>query len=618
MKHYLLLTAATLSMAAASVTTVNAQDDDFNVPSTVRKHIATYYIGSTQETGQAGDENAISRKEINYYDLNNRLVYTAKYGTDVRYTGFTLTDFVKYAYSQEGDTLVQTALYNAQWGKNDFGDDGFKYTKAGKLTLAKYVDGKIVKKDDSGYSYDYEYNADGTLAKETKIIVSTGKISEVTKYTYSDGVLIADTVSDNLGAYKRNNVYEYDDDGNMISCLQYKRTDKSNENTEYICQEEDWVYTDGVLTDYWKATGGTKDVEPVRKTHNTYEPYEGNPYMTKITTYSYSKQVDDWTRGGLPKVEVYADLYDAETNKQLFATTIEAAPIEDTHNVAVSFQLPMYASFGLAKFNVYRDCQQIASLDINSPEVDQETGMVNLVDSTLRQGEHEYFVGIEIGNGDELTAPEDVMWTYANITDVANTEVDFGLKPVTDLKLVKAEAAESEDADGDKIQNLTATINFKTPDYKPEDGFVKNELYSFTSFMGVESYTFMDDTKDATKDTLACAFPQTADSVDVAIVTHYTDGNVRSEMLNISKKEFYDLVASVASLTADNGIKMNLNANAVSINGKANIHVLTADGKQVASAKNASSLSLAGVHGAYVVCVEKNGKILKAMKGVRK
>lgn len=618
MKHYLLLTAATLSMAAASVTTVNAQDDDLNVPTTVRKHIATYTIGSTQETGQAGDDNAISRKEINYYDLNNRLVYTAKYGTDVKYAGFTLTDFVKYGYSQEGDTLVQTALYNAQWGKNDFGDDGFKYTKAGKLTLAKYVDGKIVKKEDSGYSYDYEYNTDGTLAKETKIIVSTGKISEVTKYTYSDGVLIADTVSDNLGAYKRNNVYEYDDDGNMIKCLQYKRTDKSNENTEYICQEEDWVYTDGVLTDYWKATGGTKDVEPVRKTHNTYEPYEGNPYMTKITTYSYSKQVGDWTRGGLPKVEVYADLFDAETNKQLFATTVEAAPIEGTHNVAVSFQLPMYATVSLAKFNVYRDCQQIATIDINSPEVDQETGMVNLVDSTLRQGEHEYFVGIEIGNADELAEAEDVMWTYANITDIANTDVDFGLKPVTDLKLVKAEVAESEDADGDKIQNLTATINFKTPDYKPEDGFVKNELYSFTSFKGVESHTFMDDTKDATKDSLECAFPQAADSVDVAIITHYTDGNVRSEMLNISKKEFYALVTSVASLTADNGVKMSLNANAVSINGKANIHVLTADGKQVASAKNASSLSLAGVHGAYVVCVEKNGKILKAMKGVRK
>lgn len=617
MKHYLLLTAATLAMTA-SVTTVNAQDDDFNVPSTVRKHIATYYIGSTQETGQEGDENAISRKEINYYDLNNRLVYTAKYGTDVKYAGFTLTDFVKYAYSQEGDTLVQTAVYNAQWGKNDFGDDGFKYTKAGKLTLAKYVDGKIVKKDDSGCSYDYEYNADGTLAKETKIIASTGKISEVTKYTYSEGVLIADTVSDNLGGYKRNNVYEYDDAGNKIKCLQYKRTDKSNENTEYIYQEEDWVYTDGVLTDYWKATGGKKDAEPVRNTHYTYEPYEGNPYMTKITTYSYSNQVGDWTRGGLPKVEVYADLFDAETNKQLFATTVEAAPIEGTHNVAVSFQLPMYATVSLAKFNVYRDCQQIASLDINSPEVDQETGLVNLVDSTLRQGQHEYFVGIEIGNADELAEAEDVMWTYANITDVANTNVDFGLKPVTDLKLVKAEVAESEDGDGDKIKNLTATVSFKTPEYKPEDGFVKNELYSYSTSGGVKSYGYMDETKNGEDTTLTCVFPQTADSIDVTIITHYADGNVKSEMLNINKKQFYELVTSVASLTADEGLGMSLNTNAVSINGKANIHVLTADGKQVASAKNASSLSLAGVHGAYVVCIEKNGKILKAMKGVRK
>lgn len=628
MKQYLLATAAALCLASS--TTVSAQDTDPGMDSgmgtgMVHKLFCTYRIGDAL----GAIENEITKKDINFYDTNNRLVYTGYYGRGTT-KNYQLSKITKYYYTEQSDSLIQTAK-DFQWGLFDFGDFGFKEGAATGVQQRIWKGDKLLKEVSYTYTYDYEYNDNGTLAKTTKSYTSSGKVSEVTTCIYHEGKLIEEDIVDANGTFKLKNVYEYDEDGNKTVACQYKRTDKANEDTEYLYMKEDWTYEDGILVEYVKATNGkaangdTPATEPVLSVKKTYDEYEGNSYKTIVRSYTYNKTDSTWMNSGLPYIEEYADFFeDTNTAQQLYYTELHAEPVEGTHDVKVSFMCPMIASAYTSKMDLYRDGHYLTTLDIQDKMNDENwDGILTAIDSTARAGHHEYFIHTWFSQDDDAPSFDSLTWIPGNVSPVTSVELNFNFKPVTDLQLVKAEKEVKEDGDGDKQTYRTAYILFKTPEYKEEDGFIENSLYSVTSIKGVngvsDSYTQHDGTKEKTADTLSCVYENTKDSMNYFILTHYKHGNVKSETLTVKKSDFDAMATGLVALTAaNNSVKVSLGNDAVSISDKADIRIITADGRQAAAAQNTDRLSLANIHGPYIVCVEKNGKILKAVKGIRK
>lgn len=95
----------------------------------------------------------------------------------------------------------------------------------------------------------------------------------------------------------------------------------------------------------------------------------------------------------------------------------------------------------------------------------------------------------------------------------------------------------------------------------------------------------------------------------------YALGYANSDTVTIKMDDLDDL-ASVQSIKTDNGTVSYLN-NIITLSDAANITVSDMSGIKMAEAKKAKSLSIANLpHGAYMITVEKDGKL--AVLKVRK
>lgn len=606
MKNYLLTAVAILCFAT---TTAFAQDN-------VRKLVCTYSLGEVLDEGASKDK--VSKKVVNYYDYNNMLVYTCEYGAGAGNSDtFALNKYTKYIYSSDdkGNNVQTVSLF--QWGLYDFGDYGFKASTPSVRSRTYDSKWRLLQEVTSNYTYDYEYSEEGLLQKKTKSNSYSGAVSEITTYTYDNELPIMELVTDANGLFKQKTTNEYEN-GNKVEATLYKRTDKANELTEYVNVEEQWIYNDGVLTEYIKKSSGSAKADPYPTTRKTYEVYNGNSNMTLITTYSNTNKTEtSWKKGGLPVIEEYADFIDdAETVKDMFGTELDVKRIDGTYNVAVEFPVPNIALLYKAKFDLYRDGHLLKTVSLTSENFNSETGIFTIVDDDARAGEHEYFVQTMQGRGDEMAEEDELVWQGTNISPVAKVNLDFNLMPVTNLTLVKA-TKEDYMQEGIPYTERMATIGYENPVRDDEAGFVKNELYFRTTVQGADHFTYKDETSDANVAEMRATFDPTRDVMDFVVVSHYKYGNVKSEVLTVTKEDFEKMVAAVSTVTDNNEVEVEIAGNEVRLSEKADIAVMTADGRVSRKASAASSLALDGIKGTYIVCVTKNGKLVKALKAVK-
>lgn len=612
--------AATASVSAQGFKSVNRATEN----SSLRKLVCTYTLGYTMEGYGADDE--ISRKEVNYYDTDNNLAYTAYYGSTAD-KSFSLTKFVKYNTYERNDSIFHDASCY-EWGLFNFGDPALKAVKpSGVMSQAYSKDGKLLREVQASYTYDYEYGDKGLLEKMTKAYTSSGNVSEICSYLYDDtGRLLAVTATDSKGVFKYKNTFEYDDAGNKTEAVQWKRKTASEETSEYIYQREEWKYTDGVLSEYIKYTGGkaatetAEAKEPAPSSRKTYEVYKGNSNQTLITSYSYNKTDATWIKGGLPSVEEYADFMAPDVASSMYGTELNVVADKNTYSTKVSFAVPQVSHTLPVKMTLYRDCHVVKTLTIaeTAPnELDLQTGEITVSDDSVLVGKHDYFVQTEVGYGDELATADELTWTPANISSVASVDVDYDIKPVTDLKLEEAKKETVNQEDGTTNLERTAVVSYKNPAIDENSGFVKNELYTYVDSYGYTSYTWQDEALDAEQTTMSSAFPNNSDAIKLLVVSHYKYGTVKSDILTVTKDDFDALSSIMSNASIDNGMKVNLGKDAVSINGKADFIVLSADGRLLGSEKNTSAISTANVSGTYIICVVKDGKIVKTVKAVR-
>lgn len=632
MKHYLQLSAVALCLA--TTTGVKAQSVGPAISSSSKdvshKQIGTYTIGSMLG---GVDTKQITKKEINYYDSNNHLAYTAKYGADLTGEGdFTLTNLVKYTTIERNDSLIQNASYY-QWGMYNFGDPGFKKqaNPSGVISQVYNKKGQLLRDEQASYTYEYEYADNGQLSKKTKINTYNGTVSEISTYTYDDGGRIqAETVTNATGAFKLKYVYEYDEADNKVLAQQWKRTSVSDENTEYLAQYEKWEYTDGQLVQYTKYTGGKAALteggtatEPAPSSRKTYETYQGNKNQILITSYTYNKADGTWIQGGLPVIEEYADFYnDVNIVAQLYDTKLSVKRVEGSYKTSVSFAAPRIAWSNPSKITLFRDGQVVKTLTIGGGSVPQElntaTGEITLVDSLVLAGRHDYFIQTSVGHGDELATLDELTWTPANISATASVDVDYDFKPVSNLRLLEAKKDVKKNGDGTTAVTRTATVAYDNPAVDESSQFVKNELYRCINSHGLVSYALYDETHDIDKTTLSCPFLNDQDSINVVVVSHYKVATVVSEPLTIRKADFDKLATSISVPLQDDVLSVRATDDAISVSGKADIRILTLDGRQVVEAKDSGTVSTSHLHGAYLIAVEKDGKLVKTLKYMKK
>mgnify|MGYP005751488287 CR=1 FL=1 len=611
--------AATAAVSAQNISKANATD------ASLRKLVCTYTLGHLLEGAGADDE--VSKKEVNYYGLDNNLAYTAYYGVNADKT-FTLTKLVKYDTYERNDSIFHDATYY-QWGQYNFGDMAMKKSQpSGTVSQVYDKDGKLLKDVQASYTYEYVYDSEGKVEKMTKSLTTSGNVSEICTYAYSDGKVVGETATDSKDVFKYKNIYEYDEAGNKTTCVQWKRKTASDETTEYISQREEWKYTDGVLTEYIKYTGGkapasegAEATEPTPNTRKTYEVYNGNSNQTLMTSYTYSKSSQSWNLSGNPTVTEYADFSDPETAAMLYGTEISAEADKSTYTTTVSFTAPRVAFSKPTKITLLRDGHIVKTITIagNAPEeLDTSTGKITIKDTDVLAGHHDYFVQTAVGRGEELSKPDELTWTPYNITNTASVDVDYGFKPVTDLRMTdsKKEVVKDEEDGTTKIER-TATISYTLPEINENSGFVKNELYRYVNSFNMVSYTLFDYTEDATKTSMEAAYPNASDEIDVLVVSHYKFGTVKSELLHITRDQLDALATRIANTNAESAMDVKVGNDAVTLSGKANIRILSLDGKLLNSAKNASSVSTGNVKGAYIVSVEKDGKIVKTVKSAK-
>lgn len=624
MKKTLRISALTCCIAATAVLGAQNLSETSSDATSLRKIVCTYTLGHLME---GGSDDEVSKKEVNYYGLDNNLDYTAYYGLNAD-KSFSLTKLVKYNTYERNDSIFHDASYY-QWGLYNFGDPSMKASSpSGTVSQAYSKDGKLLRDEQASYTYNYEYDSEGRLEKMTKSLTSSGSISEICTYQYSDGKMTGETATDSKGVFKYRNVFEYDESGNKVSAGQWKRKTASDENTEYLSQREEWKYTDGTLTEYIKYTGGkapasegAEATEPSPNTRKTYEVYKGNNDQILMTSYTYSKSSQSWNLSGNPTVTEYADFESSDMATLLYGTELNVQADKSTYTTSVTFDAPRISMSKPSKITLFRDGHIVKTVTVAGSvpeELDPSTGKFTIVDNDVLAGHHDYFVQTSVGHGDELATVDDYTWTPGNITNIASVDVDYGFSPVTDLRMTDSKK-ETVKNDNDGTTNIerTAIISYTNPEIDDNSGFVKNELYRYVNSYNMQSYTLLDWTDDATKTSMEASYPNASDAIDVLVVSHYKYGTVKSELLHITKDQLDALATSIANANAGEGMEVKVDNGVVSINGKANIRILSLDGKLLNSVKNASSISTDNLSGAYIISVEKDGKIVKTLKSAK-
>ena len=541
---------ALTAMTACSATAVAQNESQ-------RKLVCTYTLGEILDEGTSA--NKITKKVVNFYDKQGRMFKSCEYGTGTT-DEFTLTKMFDHAYAADGENTVCTVT-GKQWGLYDFGDFGFKDYSSNNATTTYSPDGRVLKEVTTNYTYEYGYDENNLLTSMVKSITNSGKLSETTTYTNnSEGKAEMAVVTNSTGAFSSKFIYEYDDNGHLVSSIQYKRPSNAldDEMQEYAYVIEEWTYDGDMLTEYVKQSGGSATKQPANSSRKVYSIYNNNPNMILVSNYSWNSKAGEWkTASTLPTIEEYVD-FDPEM-AELCVMSPTVSVDNDLHTATVQFAIPAIGEYmTYMRYELYRNGQLLATLS-NS---DVKDGMISYVDADCRIGEVTYFVRPVIGTAPDLAEEDEVIWCAYNASVSPTEAVSFSIEAVSNLRLDNVQI-EKYTQEGVQYTERKIVIGFDTPTISEDMGFVKNELYFWNVINNTNYYVFKESTSDANVNTLATTFDPTRDTMDFIVVSHYKYGNVVSEKLTLTKTEVDEFSTAITDINASapcgNGKVYNLN-----------------------------------------------------------
>ena len=527
-------------------------------------------------------------KTLYFYDTNLKLSRVVEYGRTYDTNEYELSAYNKYNYDENGN-LLNTVRY--QNGVYDFGDMALQ--ERSSETYEYDDNNKLVKKVTDAYTYEYVYDGNNIVTETVKS--PTGDVIQVLEYKEfidENKPFIVESSSPNhpdWTGYFYVAARNYDDAGNLINEKRYP----DYEHADTPIQEENWEYTDGVLTLYTKNCFSSETGETYSQLKTVYEMVDGNPDLIKETTYTANGD-SNWAMSGRPCVSEYRDF---EGKDMESAIEFAVEPVEGQKNTnKLIFSIPAMAYLGSCRIDIYRNGQLIISKDIYDileAMGDEFDGTaLACYDEEVCNGEYEYFVqpmsgpSMEPFEGEDETATVDEYTGYC-ISYPVESVLALDLPKVTDLYV---SGAKKNEYDEDVL-----TISWTNPENMEEYGFISNDLYFEDMQLPESSTTEMGTTS------LDGSFY--FNNMNVFVLTRYKFGKAISDTLAV------DVLKDGIAKVTDNGSSISFDGKVVTVDGKANFSVFSVAGKMEAHTAASGSIDLTAMKpGAYIVCVEQNGK----------
>ena len=351
-----------------------------------RKLVCTYTNGDAM-----GEASGITKQEHFFAGPTNRPQRGCLLGKGTT-TEFSLTNYYSFDESKEGDNAI-VKYYKSQWGKYDYGDDGLK-APALQETVTVDAAGRVVRRVTTSYAYEYKYDAAGALTEEIWTIASSGALNKKITYTNNEaGQAVMAIETNSKGAFAYKYVYDYDERGNLIEKMTYKRTTTTDEKTEYLNVDELYKYDEnGYQTEYIKYGSGSATAAPKLTSRKTYKPYNGNPNRRYEISYSSPTTAEDgtvsWKKSATSYIYEYADFTD--NGREPWAIDdLTAVTAADKNDVTITFTAPKNTS-DKTKFAIFRSGVPVgvaAYADLKG-----EGGKCSYTETGVRLGEWKYFV----------------------------------------------------------------------------------------------------------------------------------------------------------------------------------------------------------------------------------
>ena len=593
MKKTLRLTVMSCLLAMSGMLTANAQQAPAMKGLTP---VCTYTVGDAM-----GAVSNITKVEPVFFDGTNSPCRSAQYGAG---TGSTFAPAYYYTFTTtELDGTVTVDKTSQQWGKYNFGDFAYKAStnKAEKRTYD--AQGRLIQLTSTSYAYNYEYDANGFLVKEIWTIASNGNLSKTIEYTNNAKGQAEIAIETNAsGTFSYKYLSEYDEEGNLICKKTFKRSTVSDEKTEYLYILEDYIYKDGMLTEYVKYNNGKAGQDPKLYSKKTYEIYDGNSNKIIEKSYTYSSTTEVWNGSATAYIYEYTELSDAAyADAKVTDLKAEMASNEE-NDVKVSFTAPASAN-EKTRFAILRS-GHIAADKAYGEIFDAASGKCVFIEENVPLSTWEYFVIAY--EGDFLNNITKNAQRYMSNISTLKVESDI-LRAVNNLGVTVSTA----DYEGTTVYVINLT--WDAPVYNEK--FVSNEVYRERFVKGTASHMLMSAEPITDPEQNYCDFdyPIGYETSNFFVVSHFTAGTTVSEMITVNRDDLAGLATGIDNVAEK---AFCISNGMLTVSGKADIKVYNAAGQLVGKADNADNVALNGNDDVNIVVVKsgKSTKVYKIMK----
>lgn len=594
-----------------TLSTTDAVEGGEVEPDPEEPEVNNYLEAVEERYGSAmGDADGVTQKTVFFYDKNYNLVRKATYGRNYASAqGGALTDDwqLSYYYTYDYNDKGQLALtFKRQWGLYDGADYGF--STANDSTSYEYnEDGTLAKETESAFVTTYTYDESGNLTSSEKRRIYKGTVSDkyLQKLTYSD------FVAKNCPAHIKseseqsgdatNLVYEadltYNEKGKLLTQENYTMTESTDPETgapvdvkKVVKKVINTYFDNGMLKSVVNYSNPYAEGGELIPTDSTvYTPLENDENRMREDVYIYDSWNEAWGANSYYLVHNYKT-FDASTSTEIAVE--EVADKINSNKVTVSFP-NQELLLGSYTFDLYRDGVCIKRLNFSDEtlEIDATNMTVAYTDADLKNAEHDYFV--QSVSLDELGSDTDSL----NVSNVAKITNNVNLPAPQNLR--------ADHKYQDESGNNLVTMKWDAPDFTEHSA---EEL-------GFERYNVMIGTRARTADNSTTDGQATEWDVNfytfyttqvVSVQAVYKYGKATTEQLTVNLEE---VSVGISQLNGSD-LKASFNNGALSLSAPANIAVFNAAGQNVAKAAASTGISLSNLpKGVYVITIEQNGKV---------
>ena len=520
MKKLLHYAACALAVCATQSATAQEMTD---IPG--RRVVCEYTLGDAM-----GESSNVTKMREYLYGKDNLPLRSMLLGSGTTST-FSPTDYYVYSCTATPEQLqVNTTSY--QWKTQTYNIMGYVDRGSAYATNKVYdANRNLIKNVTNNYTYCYEYDDNGFMTKQIVTNSNSGTVSKTITYTNDEkGLPVLAIETNSKDAFKCKYVKDFDEDGKLITTRTYKRTNASDEETEYLDIVEDYTYDDnGMLVEYLKSTGGTATKTPVLKSKTTYTVYEGN--ANKILKQTYDKTSDKWTTGAAKTVTEYADLM--EDPSGMIASDVKAElTSSDATEVNLSFTAPKETT-SETRFIIFRSGHIAA--DVAYSEIyDATQNRCFFTDKNLTNGTWEYCVMAYNGTSLQNITKN----TQRYVSDIVPVKVEKPLQAVQNLSCSVSKAIDN----GSTIYVLNITWD-EIPGLA-ETNFEYNAVYmerpKTTPMLLSDSHI-----TDPKVTSCSIDYQSSREEMLIYVISKYAEGIAESEHISIKKADLEELATGI-------------------------------------------------------------------------